>query len=32
MANLSQEKRKRMLEFLQQIQAEHTDDASEHTI
>lgn len=28
MANLSQEKRKRMLEFLQQIRAEHTDDAS----
>ena len=28
MANLSQEKRKRMLEFLQQIRAEHTDDTS----
>jgi len=28
MANLSQEKRKRMLEFLQQIRAEHTDDLS----
>lgn len=28
MANLSQEKRKRMLEFLQQLRAEHTDDTS----
>jgi len=28
MANLSQEKRERMLEFLKQIRAEHNDDAS----
>lgn len=28
MANLSQEKRKRMLEFLQQLRAEHKDEAS----
>ena len=28
MANLSQQKRERMLEFLNQLKSEHTDDAS----